>query len=121
MSRYPIGVPRLRAQIAGRPVVVVVRAYEYRDDLRRLQRYIREQRPVLVAVDAGADALEAAGHRADVVVVGEHGLGQGTTAGQQGQTVTDKALRHAQEVVLHTDRGVTVAATTMADEPSGVK
>jgi uncharacterized membrane-anchored protein len=46
-----------------------------------------------------------AGHRADVVVVGEHGLGQGTQATEQGQIVTDKALRHSREVVLHTDRG----------------
>ena len=99
------GVPALHTRVDGRPVVVVVRGYDYRDDLRKLDRYIREQRPVLIAVDAGADALETAGHRADVVVVGEHGLGQGTTAGQQGQTVSDKALRHAHEVVLHTDRG----------------
>ena len=99
------GVPPLRTRIEGRPVVVVVRGYDYRADLRKLRRFIREQRPVLVAVDAGADALVAEGHRADVVVVGEQGLGQGTTAGEQGQTVSDKALRGAREVVLHADRG----------------
>jgi uncharacterized membrane-anchored protein len=99
------GVPRLRTRIQGRPVVVVVRGYDYREDLRKLRRFIREQRPVLIGVDAGADALEAAGHRPDIVVVGEQGLGQGSSAGDQGQTVTDRALRHSHEVVLHTDRG----------------
>jgi uncharacterized membrane-anchored protein len=99
------GVPPLNTRVEGRPVVVVVRGYDYREDLRKLRRFIREQRPVLIGVDAGADALQMAGHRADVVVVGEHGLGQGTQATEQGQIVTDKALRHSREVVLHTDRG----------------
>lgn len=98
------GAPRTKTPIEGRPVVVVVRGYEYRSDLKRLHRYIREQKPVLVGVDAGADALLAAGHRPDIVVVGENGLAQGSLAGEQGSTVSDKALRTAREVVLHTDR-----------------
>jgi uncharacterized membrane-anchored protein len=97
------GAPAMRTKISGRPVVIVVRGYDYRDDLKRLKRYIREQRPVLVGVNAGADALLAAGHRPDVVVVGEDGLAQGSRAGD-GDTVSDKALRGAREVVLHTDR-----------------
>jgi uncharacterized membrane-anchored protein len=98
------GVPRTRTPLEGRPVVVVVRGYDYREDLRRLKRFIREQRPVLVGVDAGADALLAAGHRPDVVVVGAEGLAQGSTSGERGSTVSDKALRTAQDVVLHADR-----------------
>ena len=86
------GVPETRTVLHGRPVVVVVRGYDYREDLRGLKRFIREQRPVLVGVDAGADALIAAGHRPDIVVVGEDGLAQGSTAGERGSTVSDKAL-----------------------------
>ena len=97
------GAPKMKTRLDGRPVVIVVRGYDYRDDLRRLKRYIGEQRPVLVGVNAGADALLAAGHRPDVVVVGEDGLAQGSRAGD-GSTVSDKALRGAREVVLHTDR-----------------
>jgi uncharacterized membrane-anchored protein len=98
-------VPALRAKISGRPVVIVVRGYDYRDDLRKLRRYIREQRPVLIGVDAGADALLAAHHRPDVVLVGEEGLGTGSSStGEQAQVVSDKALREAREVVLHADR-----------------
>jgi len=97
------GAPKTRTNLAGRPVVIVVRGYDYRDDLKRLRRYIREQRPVLVGVDAGADVLIAAGHRPDIVVVGENGLAHGSRAGD-GSTVSDKALQGAREVVLHTDR-----------------
>lgn len=97
------GAPKMRTTLDGRPVVIVVRGYDYREDLRGLKRYIREQRPVLVGVNAGADALLTAGHRPDIVVVGEEGLAQGSRAGE-GSTVSDKALRAAGEVVLHTDR-----------------
>jgi uncharacterized membrane-anchored protein len=98
------GVPETRTVLHGRPVVVVVRGYDYREDLRGLKRFIREQRPVLVGVDAGADALIAAGHRPDIVVVGEEGLAQGSTAGERGSTVSDKALRSSREIVMHADR-----------------
>ena len=98
------GVPETKTVLHGRPVVVVVRGYDYREDLRGLKRFIREQRPVLVGVDAGADALIAAGHRPDIVVVGEDGLAQGSTAGERGSTVSDKALRSSREVVMHADR-----------------
>jgi uncharacterized membrane-anchored protein len=98
------GVPRLRTKVAGRPVVVVVRGSDYRTDLKRLRRFIKEQSPVLIGVNAGADALLRAGHRPDVVLVGEAGLAQGSTAGEHGDTVSDRALRSAREVVLHTDR-----------------
>jgi len=97
------GVPRTRTSVDGRPVVVVVRGYDYREDLRRLRRYIREQRPVLIGVDAGADAILAAHHRPDVVVIGEGGLATSATT-EQGSGVSDRALSAAREVVLHTDR-----------------
>jgi len=97
------GAPKTKTKLEGRPVVIVVRGYDYRVDLKRLRRYIREQRPVLVGVDAGADVLIAAGHRPDIVVVGENGLAHGSRAGD-GSTVSDKALQGAREVVLHTDR-----------------
>jgi uncharacterized membrane-anchored protein len=99
------GVPELRAKINGRPVVIVVRGYDYREDLRKLRRYIREQRPVLIGVDAGADALLEAHLRPDVVVVGEQGLGtESSNAGEQSQKAGDRALREAREVVVHADR-----------------
>ncbi|HEX2241020.1 MAG TPA: putative cytokinetic ring protein SteA [Actinomycetota bacterium] len=52
----------------GRHVLVVVRGYDYKDDLAALQPYIREVRPVLVGVDGGADALLDAGLRPDLII-----------------------------------------------------
>ncbi|MGZ5417862.1 MAG: putative cytokinetic ring protein SteA [Nocardioides sp.] len=99
------GVPELRVRINGRPVVIVVRGYDFREDLRKLRRFVREQRPVLIGVDACADALLDAHLRPDVVVVGEQGLGTGgSNAGEQAQKISDKALREAREVVVHADR-----------------
>ena len=98
------GIPEIRTDLRGRPVVVVARGYDYLEDLRRLRRFIHEQRPVLVGVDAGADALLAAGHRPDLAVVGAEGLTMGAAGTQSGSTVTDKALRSSREVVLHADR-----------------
>jgi uncharacterized membrane-anchored protein len=98
------GIPSLETELEGRPVVVVVHGYDYREDLRRLRDFIREQHPVLVGVDSGADALKAAGHKPDIVVVGRDGLGQGGSAADNSGAVSDEALRDAREVVLHADR-----------------
>ncbi|HET7357717.1 MAG TPA: putative cytokinetic ring protein SteA [Nocardioidaceae bacterium] len=97
------GVPQLRTALSGRPVVVVVRGYDYREDLRRLRRFIREQRPVLIGVDAGADALLAAGHRPDLVVVGQDRLPFSGGKTEARDNVSRKGLWSAKEVVLHTE------------------
>ena len=49
--------------------------------------------PVLIGVDAGADALLAAGHRPDIVVVGEDGLAQGSRTGDPAHRLRQGAAR----------------------------
>lgn len=95
------GVPALETRIEGRPVLVVVRGFDHEDDLRRLRPFIREQKPVLIGVDAGADALLAVRLKPDVVVVGAEGLQR--PGAVQTRVVSDKALTAAKEVVLHAD------------------
>jgi uncharacterized membrane-anchored protein len=85
-----IGLPELSTRFRGRHVLLVARGYDYKADLRSLKHYIREFRPILVGVDAGADVLRDAGYQADLVV-GELDL------------VSDAALREAAEVVAHGD------------------
>jgi uncharacterized membrane-anchored protein len=109
------GIPTTRTRFEGRPALVVVRGYDHREDLRRLKRFVHEQHPVLVGVDAGADALLAAGHRPDVVVVGAQGLASAGSGQDTGSTVSDKALRGAREVVLHTDRSGHAAGADRLD------
>ena len=55
--------PKLATDMDGRHVLVVVRGFRYREDLRALRPYIREYRPVLLGVDGGADALMDVGYR----------------------------------------------------------
>jgi uncharacterized membrane-anchored protein len=62
------GLPTLDHELAGRSVLVVVRGYEYKEDLAVLRPYIRDVRPVLVGIDGGADALVEAGYRPDVIL-----------------------------------------------------
>ncbi len=97
------GLPTLAHELAGRPVLVVVRGYQYKEDLAALGSYIRDVRPVLVGVDGGADALIEAGYGPDLIV-------------GDMDSVSDSALRlalsrpkrlrrkQATEIVLHAYR-----------------
>src|SRR5438270_13195499 len=63
-----VGVPDIRTVLDGRHALVVVRGYDYRQDLAALRPYIREYRPVLIGVDGGADALRGFGLKPDIIV-----------------------------------------------------
>ena len=63
-----VGVPEVDIAIKGRQVLVVAAGYDHTADLAALGRFIREYRPVLIGVEAGADALREAGHRPDLIV-----------------------------------------------------
>jgi uncharacterized membrane-anchored protein len=82
------GLPKLTHDMTGRHVLVVVRGYNYREDLAALRPYIRELRPLLVGVDGGADALLEAGYRPDLIV-------------GDMDSVSEHALRSGAEIVLH--------------------
>ncbi len=64
----PLVLPALATKIRGRHALVVVRGLDYKHDLRALRGYIREYRPVLIAVDGGADALIDDGRRPDIII-----------------------------------------------------
>jgi uncharacterized membrane-anchored protein len=83
-----IQLPELGTSMDGRHVLVVVRGYRYREDLRALRPYIREYRPVMLAVDGGADALLDVGYRPDVII-------------GDMDSVTDEALCSGAELVVH--------------------
>jgi uncharacterized membrane-anchored protein len=63
-----IDLPRFRTDFRDRSALVVVRGVDHQRDLRALRPFIRDTRPVLVAVDGGADALLEAGLRPDMIV-----------------------------------------------------
>ena len=83
-----VGVPEIRTLLEGRHALLVVRGYDYREDLRALRPYIREYRPILIGVDGGADALVEAGYSPDLIV-------------GDMDSVSDEVLRSGAEVVVH--------------------
>jgi uncharacterized membrane-anchored protein len=97
---HGIGLPELRTKLGGRPVVVVADARQMAAQRKRLRAFINEQRPVLIGVDAGADALLAAGHGPQVVVV---------SAGAEPPST--KALKGAADVVLVVEPGASRSVT----------
>jgi uncharacterized membrane-anchored protein len=86
-----VGVPALKTKLEGRHVLVVVRGYDYREDLVVLRPYIREYRPVMLGVDGGADALIEAGYTPDIIV-------------GDMDSVSDAALASGAELVVHAYR-----------------
>lgn len=83
-----VGVPEIRTRLEGRHALIVVRGYDYREDLAMLKSYIREYRPVLIGVDGGADAILEAGLTPDLIV-------------GDMDSVSDEALASGAEVVVH--------------------
>jgi uncharacterized membrane-anchored protein len=75
-------------EIRGRHALVVVRGYDYRQDLAALRTYLREIRPFIIGVDGGADALLEAGWTPDLVF-------------GDMDSVSDSGLWTAEHVLVH--------------------
>jgi uncharacterized membrane-anchored protein len=83
-----VGIPEVETDFHHRHVMVVVRGYDYKEDLNTLRPYIREMQPVLIGVDGGADAIIDAGFKPDLIV-------------GDMDSVTDGALRSGAELLVH--------------------
>lgn len=81
-------VPEVRTPLFGRHVLVVVRGYDFKEDIDTLKPYIREMKPALVGVDGGADAIIEAGFKPDIIV-------------GDMDSVTDEALTSGAELIVH--------------------
>ncbi len=80
--------PELRTQMAGRHALVITRGYHYKDDLHALRGYVREMKPVIVAVDGAADACLAIGARPHIIF-------------GDMDSVSTEALRCGAELLVH--------------------
>jgi uncharacterized membrane-anchored protein len=80
--------PPLETRFRDRHALVVARGPGYKRDLRMVRPYVRDFKPVLIAVDGGADALLEAGYRPDVIV-------------GDMDSVSDEALRSGAELLVH--------------------
>lgn len=80
--------PEIAHRVRGRQVLVVVRGYDYRQDLAALGPYLRGVRPFIIGVDGGADAVLEVGYKPDLVF-------------GDMDSVSDRALKTADEVLVH--------------------
>jgi uncharacterized membrane-anchored protein len=83
-----IELPRFRTDFRDHSTLVVVRGVGHQRDLHALRPFIRDMRPVIVAVDGGAEALLEEGLVPSMIV------GDMDSAGEQ-------ALRCGAELVVH--------------------
>lgn len=83
-----VRLPDLRTKFRGRYALVVVRGYHYKQDLRALRGFVRDMKPVIVAVDGAADACLAEGIKPDVIV-------------GDVDSVSVEALQCGAEIVVH--------------------
>jgi uncharacterized membrane-anchored protein len=83
-----IELPRFATDFRDRSTLVVVRGVGHQRDLHALRPFIRDMRPVIVAVDGGADALLEQGLTPDMIVGDMDSAGEG-------------ALRCGAELVVH--------------------
>ncbi|MBA2133801.1 putative cytokinetic ring protein SteA [Capillibacterium thermochitinicola] len=80
--------PPLRTSLYKKQVLVVVRGQNYREDLRTILSYVREEKPVLIGVDGGADALLEFGLKPHLII-------------GDMDSVSNQALRCGAELVVH--------------------
>lgn len=79
------GLPELAVSLHDRHVLVVAPGCGA-DDVKRLRGYLREFHPVLFGVNSGADAINGAGYRPDVIV-GDPELVETATLKRGGEVV----------------------------------
>jgi uncharacterized membrane-anchored protein len=81
--------PEIATDLAHRHVLVVVRGYGYKEDLRSLKSgYIPDFKPILMGVDGGADALLDIGLKPDIII-------------GDMDSVSTHALTVGSELILH--------------------
>lgn len=114
-----VGVPELYVPIRDRQVLVVAGGPRHAEELRKLRKYIREFRPVLIGVDAGADTLHDAGFDPDVIVGDPDAIGTGTLKAGSEVVVPAQVDGHAPGLERIQDLGigaVTFPATGNAED-----
>lgn len=83
-----IQLPDIDTEISGRHTLVVVRGHNYREDLQTILSYVKEVKPVIIAVDGGADAVREFGLNPDIII-------------GDMDSVSDEALLKGNELIVH--------------------
>jgi uncharacterized membrane-anchored protein len=81
-------IPDITSQIYGKHVLIVVRGANYKEDLKVIKSYIEEEKPVLIGVDGGADALKEFGYLPQIII-------------GDMDSITDETLKSGAEIIVH--------------------
>lgn len=80
--------PKLKTTLAGKNCLVVVRGHDYQEDIKALSLFIKNEKPVIIAVDGAADLLIENGINPDIIV-------------GDMDSVSENSLKRARDVVVH--------------------
>ena len=83
-----IDYPNIKTNMQNKNVVIVVRGQGYKEDLNAIRPFINEEKPILIGVDGGADALLEIGYKPDLII-------------GDMDSISDKALRCGAELIVH--------------------
>lgn len=80
--------PEIGINFKGKHVLIVVRGANYKEDLKAIRSYIQEMKPVIIAVDGGADACLENGYLPDILI-------------GDMDSVSDNALKKSKLLIVH--------------------
>src|SRR5690606_38868621 len=80
--------PEIGINFKGKHVLIVVRGANYKEDLKAIRSYIQEMKPVIIAVDGGADACLENGYLPDIII-------------GDMDSVSDNALKKSKLLIVH--------------------
>ena len=82
------GLPEITLEVANKQVVVLSAGFGYEERLKKIRGYLRDRRPLIIAIGEAADAAMTHAYPPEIIV--------GNT-----EHVSEEALAAAAEVVLH--------------------
>ncbi len=74
--------------IKGKHVLIVVRGKDYQRDLKTIDSYIKEIKPIIIAVDGAADDIVKAGYKPHIII-------------GDMDSVSDNALNSGSHIIVH--------------------
>ncbi len=101
-----VGIPQVSTDLADKQVLIVADSPDTRTELKALKKYISDYRPVLIGVDAGADALRAAGHKPHLIVGNPDEIDDSTLRGGAEVVIPAQSDGHAPGLERLQDVGV---------------
>ncbi len=86
------GLPYTEIKMRGQQVLVVAAGYGHEEQLKAIRGYLRERRPIIIAVGEAAEAVVKSAYAPAIIIGSIEGL-------------SDEAVTSAREVILHDPRG----------------